>query len=79
MILAHNPCHGCPDRRPVSPAGPSCHADCERRAAWLAQQAELKAAVKAAKEAERPALEFIGDGHRRAMKAMRKHRGEHRR
>lgn len=79
MILAHNPCHGCADRRPGSPDRPSCHADCERRAAWLAQQAAEKAAVKAAKDAERPALEFIGDGHRKAVKAMRKHRGEHRR
>lgn len=39
-----NPCtRDCPDRRPGSRAAPSCHADCPRRAAWIAAKAQEKA------------------------------------
>ena len=79
MIPAHNPCHGCTERRPGTRTRPSCHSDCKRRADWLAEKAAEKAALQAAREAERPLVEFIKDGQRKAARAQRKHRGEHRR
>ena len=39
-----NPCTpDCPDRRPGSRTAPPCHADCPRRAAWLAECEEQRA------------------------------------
>lgn len=79
MSRTPNPCHGCTDRRPGTRTRPSCHADCKRRADWLAEIAAEKAALQAAREAQRPLMEFIRDGQRKAARQRHWHKTEHRR
>lgn len=79
MIRTPNPCHGCTERRPGTRTRPSCHADCKRRADWLAEIAAEKAALQAAREAERPLTEFAVDGARKAARQRHWRKGEHRR
>ncbi len=79
MKRAPNPCHGCPDRRPGTKTRPSCHSDCKRRADYLAEISAEKAAIQAAREAERPLLAFAADGKRKAARQRHWHKGEHRR
>ena len=73
MIRTPNPCHGCTDRRPGTRTRPSCHADCKRRADWLAEFAAEKAAREAAREAQRPLAEYAVDGVRKAARQRRQH------
>lgn len=79
MSRTPNPCHGCTDRRPGTRTRPSCHADCKRRADWLAEIAAEKAALQAAREAARPVAEYVHDSHSKAQRQHRWHKGPSRR
>ena len=75
-----NPCtRDCPDRRPGSRAAPSCHADCPRRAAWLAEEALRKEARRQARIPELYEMRRRSKNHSSTVQLLQRRRERTRR
>ena len=67
-----NPCKDCADRRPATKDTPSCHADCERYAAWKSEHEAGRAELR--KYYNGDAIAVVVEAIKQSKRIQHKHR-----